>query len=379
MRAPPGALKLYTRKPEEMSEPATELTLDTASLLASEEHEVAIVGRSPWYLAWRRLRRNWVALLSLVVFILIVVACACAPLYARHVAHTGPNTIHATDQITVGGKVRKVIQGGAQYNPKTDTFEIKKVDILGPTWWHAHGRFVLGSDNLGRDVAVRLLYGGMNSLKIGIGSALICTFLAVTLALVGGYFGGWSDWFVSRFFDIIWAFPVLLLAIALGTALSVDGFHHFGVTIEPGSLWIPTAVISFILIPYVGRPVRGQILSLRQKEFIDAAIGQGAGPLRVMFSDLLPNVASTILVFFTLIIATNILTEAGLSFLGAGVRLPNPSWGNLIASGQDQIQTAPWLTLIPGLAIVITVLSLNIFGDGLRDALDPRSKVRIEH
>ncbi len=362
-----------------MSEPATELTLDTPSLLADEEHEVAIVGRSPWYLAWRRLRRNWVALFALVVFILIVIACACAPLYAHHVAHTGPNTIHATDQITVNGKVRKVIQGGAQYDPNTDTFEIKQVDILGPTWWHAHGRFVLGSDNLGRDVAVRLLYGGMNSLTIGIGSALICTFLAVTLALIGGYFGGWPDWFVSRFFDIIWAFPVLLLAIALGTALSVNGFHHAGVKIEPGSLWIPVAVISFILIPYVGRPVRGQVLSLRQKEFIDAAIGQGAGPLRVMFSDLLPNIASTILVFFTLIIATNILTEAGLSFLGAGVRLPNPSWGNLIASGQDQIQTAPWLALIPGLAIVITVLSLNIFGDGLRDALDPRSKVRIEH
>ena len=378
MRAPPGALTLYTRKPEEMSEPATELTLDTPSLLASEEHEVAIVGRSPSYLAWRRLRRNWVALFSLGVFILIVLACASAPLYARHVAHTGPNIVHATDQVRVNGKLRKVISGGAQYDPKTDTFEIKKVDILGPTWWHADGRFVLGADNLGRDEAVRLLYGGMNSLKIGIGSALICTFLAVVLSLVGGYFGGWPDWFVSRFFDIIWAFPVLLLAIALGTALSVNGFHHLGVSIEPGSLWIPTAVISFILIPYVGRPIRGQVLSLRQKEFIDAAIGQGASPLRIMFSDLLPNVASTILVFFTLIIATNILTEAGLSFLGAGVRLPNPSWGNLIASGQDQLQTAPWLALIPGIAIVLTVLSLNIFGDGLRDALDPRSKVRTE-
>ena len=361
-----------------MSEPATELTLDTPSLLASEEHEVAIVGRSPWYLAWRRLRRNWVALVSLGVFILIVLACASAPLYARHVAHTGPNTIHATDQIRVNGKVRKVIQGGAVYNPATDTFEVKSVDILGPTWWHADGRFVLGSDNLGRDEAVRLLYGGMNSLKIGIGSALICTLLAVVLSLVGGYFGGWPDWFVSRFFDVIWAFPVLLLAIALGTALSVNGFHHLGVSIEPGSLWIPTSVIAFILIPYVGRPIRGQVLSLRQKEFIDAAIGQGASPLRVMFSDLLPNVASTILVFFTLIIATNILTEAGLSFLGAGVRLPNPSWGNLIASGQDQLSTAPWLSLIPGIAIVLTVLSLNIFGDGLRDALDPRSKVRID-
>ena len=231
----------------------------------------------------------------------------------------------------------------------------------------------------GRDVAVRLLYGGLNSLKIGIGSALICTFIAVVLALIAGYFGGWIDWIITRGFDLIWAFPVLLLAIALGSALSVNGFHHFGINIQQGSLWIPTLVISVILIPYVGRPLRGQILSLRQKEFVEAAVGQGAGPIRIMFSDLLPNVISTVLVFFTLIIAANILTEAGLSYLGAGVRLPDPSWGNLVSSGQDQIVTAPWLTLVPGLAIVLTVLSLNIFGDGLRDALDPRAKVRIEH
>src|SRR6266513_605855 len=175
-----------------MVEPgATDLTLDTPSLLASEEHEVAIVGRSPSYLAWRRLRRNWVALFSLGVFTLRVLTCASAPLYARHVAQTGPNIVHATDQVRVNGKLRTVISGGAQYDPATDTFEIKKVDILGPTWWHADGRFVLGADNLGRDEAVRLLYGGMNSLKIGIGSALICTFLAIVLALIAGFFRGW--------------------------------------------------------------------------------------------------------------------------------------------------------------------------------------------
>jgi peptide/nickel transport system permease protein len=238
---------------------------------------------------------------------------------------------------------------------------------------------VLGSDALGRDVAVRLLYGGLNSLKIGIGSALICTFLAVLLALMAGFFGGWVDWIITRFFDLIWAFPVLLLAIAIGSALQINGFHHFGINIEPGSLWIPLLVISYVLIPYIGRPLRGQILSLREKEFIEAAVGQGARPWRIMFSDLLPNVASTALVFFTLIIANNILTEAGLSYLGAGVQPPDPSWGNLIASGQDQIHTAPWLAIAPGLAVILTVLSMNIFGDGLRDALDPRAKVRVEH
>jgi peptide/nickel transport system permease protein len=362
-----------------MAEPATELPLDSAAVLAAEEHEVAIVARSPWYLAWRRLRRNYVALAAFAIFVLIVTVCALAPVYAHHIAHTGPNDTHVSGTVEVSGKPKPIIGGGAIYNPKTDTFEVRQVTILGPTWWHAGGRYVLGADNLGRDVAVRMLYGGLNSLKIGIGSALICTFLASVLALLAGYFGGWVDWIITRFFDLIWAFPVFLLAIAIGSALSINGFHHFGIDIETGSLWIPTLVISYVLIPYVGRPIRGQVLSFRQKEFIDAAVGQGAGPLRIMFSDLLPNVASTILVFFTLIVASNILTEAGLSFLGAGVRLPDPSWGNLIASGQDRIQTAPWEALVPGLAIVLTVLSLNIFGDGLRDALDPRAKVRIEH
>jgi peptide/nickel transport system permease protein len=362
-----------------MAEPATDLTFDSAALLASEEHEVTIVGRSPWYLAWRRLRRNYLALASLGVFFLIVIACALAPVYAHHVAHTGPNDVHVGEKVRVDGKLKDVIGGGSFYDVNKGRFVVKAPTYLGPTWWHADGRFVLGTDNLGRDVAVRLLYGGRNSLMIGIGSALICTLVALTLALLAGYYRGSTDWLVSRFFDIIWAFPVLLLAIAISSALSINGFHHFGISIEPGSLWIPTLVISYVLIPYIGRPIRGQILSLREKEFVEAAIGQGAGPLRVMFSDLLPNIASTVLVFFTLIIAANILTEAGLSFLGAGVRLPDPSWGNLIASGQDQIQTAPWLSLIPGIAIVLTVLSLNIFGDGLRDALDPRAKVRIEH
>src|SRR6266540_2835511 len=362
-----------------MAEPATELPLDSAAVLAAEEHEVAIVGRSPWYLAWRRLRRNYVALVALAFFVVIVTACALAPVYARHVAHTGPNDMHVSGTVQVSGKPKQIIGGGAVYDPKTDTFKIEPVTILGPTWWHALGRFVLGADNLGRDVAVRLLYGGFNSLRIGIGSALICTFLASVLALLAGYFGGWIDWIITRFFDLIWAFPVILLAIALGSALSINGFHHFGVNIESGSLWIPTIVISYVLIPYIGRPLRGQILSLREKEFIEAAIAQGATPARIMFAEILPNIASSVLVFFTLIIANNILTEAALSFLGAGVQPPNPSWGTLIAEGQTRLITAPWLTLTPGIAIVLTVLSLNIFGDGLRDALDPRAKIRVEH
>jgi peptide/nickel transport system permease protein len=356
----------------------TEFTLDTAAELAAAEPAAAIRGRSPWYLAWRRLRRNYVAFAFLGLFVIIVVACALAPVYAKHVAHSGPNTNHVTDVVNVDGKPTDVIsQGGAKVvNGK---LTIKSAIPIGPTWFSAGGRFALGADGNGRDEAVRLLYGGRNSLIIGIGSALICVFFAVILALLAGYYGGWVDFTITRFFDLFYAFPVILLGIALGSALAINGFHHFGITIAPGSLWIPTLVISYVLIPYIGRPLRGQILSLREKEFVEASIAQGANPLRIMFSELLPNVASSVLVFFTLIVANNIVFEAALSFLGAGVQDPTPSWGKSISEGQALIVTRPWLTLAPGLLIVLTVLALNVFGDGLRDALDPRAKVKIEH
>lgn len=357
------------------TESSTDFTLDSAAALAAED-QGEIEGKSPWVLAWRRLRRNYVALAFLVLFVLIVVLCLLAGPYADHVAKTGPNSNHLGETFTRDGKQVAVVSKGGF----TDNNEFVAGGIpVGPQLWHAGGRYVFGADNQGRDVAVRLLYGGQNSLKIGIGSAVVCTALALLLALLAGYFGGWVDWLISRAFDLIWAFPVLLLAIALGTALSINGFHHIGINLEAGSLWIPTFVIAFVLIPYVGRPLRGQILSLREKEFIEAATAQGASSFRVMFSELLPNIASSALVLFTLIIASNILTEAGLSFLGAGVQPPNPSWGTLIADGQGRIVTAPWLAIIPGIAIILTVLSLNVFGDGLRDALDPRAKVRVEH
>jgi peptide/nickel transport system permease protein len=276
--------------------------------------------------------------------------------------------------ITVHGKKIPVLPRGGVINGKL----VASVPI-GPQWGAAGGRYVLGADFLGRDIAVRLLYGGRNSLIVGIGSSAIAVFFAVVLALLAGYYGGWIDFVITRFFDLFYAFPVLLLGIALGSALAISGFHHGPINIQSGSLWIPLLVISYVLIPYVGRPLRGQILSLREKEFIEASIAQGASSFRIMFSELLPNIASSVLVFFTLIIANNIVFEAGLSFLGAGVQDPTPSWGKLISQGLQLIVTRPTLALAPGIAIVLTVLSLNIFGDGLRDALDPRAKVRVEH
>jgi peptide/nickel transport system permease protein len=149
--------------------------------------------------------------------------------------------------------------------------------------------------------------------------------------------------------------------------------------IQGGSLWIPTLTIGVVSVVYLARPIRGQVLSLREKEFVEAARAQGAGPLKIMFSELLPNLASTILVFFPLLVANAILLEAALSFLGAGVQPPEPSWGTMLSDGVVLLSTSPHLTIVPGLMLVLTVLALNVFGDGVRDALDPRAKVRLEH
>jgi peptide/nickel transport system permease protein len=316
----------------------------------------------PWRLGLRRLRRNKVAVFFGFVFVLLVVACLAAPLWAEHVAHTGPDENHLTDTVVVDGQERNVVS-------------LDGIPI-GPTW---QGEFFLGADKNGRDVMVRLLYGGRNSLVIGITAALMTTLLSILLGLLAGYAGGKTDSAISGLLDVIWSFPVLLLGVALGVALALGGLQLGPITISGDSLLIPIFVIGLVYIPYMARPVRGQVLALREKEFVEAARAQGAGPLRIMFGEVLPNLASTILVFFTLLIANAILLEAALSFLGAGVRPPNPSWGTMIDEGVERIATAPHLTIVPGLMLVLTVLSLNVLGDGVRDALDPRAKVRLEH
>ncbi len=356
-----------------------EFTLDTAAQLAAEEGGARIEGRSPWVLAGRRLRRNYAALFFLALFLLVVVCCLLAPVYVSQVSHLGPTFTNSGGTVVEHGKTIRVIsKGGTTIVNGQPVIHFGGIPI-GPQWGAAGGKYILGSDELGRDVATRLLYGGRNSLFIGVTSAAICTILSVILALLSGYFGGIVDWIISRFFDLIWAFPVVLLGIALGTALSINGFHHWIINISGGSLWIPIAVIAFVFIPYIGRPLRGQVLALRNREFVEAATAQGAGPIRIMFTELLPNLASSVLVLFTLIIANAILTEVALSYLGAGVQIPNPSWGTMIEEGSSLLSTAPAISLFPGIAIALTVLAINVFGDGLRDALDPRAKIRIEH
>ncbi len=225
---------------------------------------------------------------------------------------------------------------------------------------------------------VRLLYGGRASLFIGVFSAIITTILAVFFGLLSGYYGGITDTIISRAMDVIWSFPVVLLGIALGIALAVGGLVIGPLHLKSSSLWIPTLIIAVVYTPYMARPLRGEILALREKEFIEAAIAQGASAWRIMFVELLPNLLSTIIVFFTLNIANNMLLEATLSYLGAGVQPPSSSWGTMVSEGFEALYSEPILAIIPGMAILLTVLSINIFGDGLRDALDPKSKIRFE-
>jgi len=322
-------------------------------------------GDSPWRLALRRLRRNRVALGFLGLFVLIVVFVLAAPLWADNIAETGPNKTHTLQKIEVDGEKRDVV------NPEGKP--------IGPVWFGAGGKFFLGADSrLGRDEMVRLMYGGRTSLFIGIVSALLTTLLATLLGLLSGYYRGWTDTTISRAMDVVWAFPVLLLAIALGLVLAVGGLQIGPLHLSGGSIWIPILIIGFVSTPYMARPLRGEVLALREKEFVEAAVAQGAGSLRIMLAELLPNLWSTIIVFFTLNIAANMLLESALSFLGVGVQAPNASWGTMIATGNNLISSAPLLTIIPGTMILLTVLSLNVFGDGLRDALDPKSKVRFE-
>jgi peptide/nickel transport system permease protein len=319
----------------------------------------------PWRQALRRLRRNRVALAFLGLFVAIVLFVLAAPLWADHVAHTGPNSTHTLEKVTVDGEKREVVTPEGQ--------------PIGPQWFGAGGKFFLGADSrLGRDEMVRLMYGGRISLFIGITSALITTLLATFLGLLAGYYRGWPDSLISRAMDVLWAFPILLLAIALGVALAVGGLKIGPLELSSGSIWIPILIIGFVSTPYMARPLRGEVLSLREKEFVEAAASQGAGSLRIMFGELLPNLWSTVIVFFTLNIASNMLLESALSYLNVGVQPPNSSWGTMIATGNDLITSAPLLTIIPGTMILLTVLSLNVFGDGLRDALDPKSKVRLE-
>ena len=295
-----------------------------------------------------------------VLFGLILVAVLAAPLYASEIAGTTPSANHLTERTVIDGK-------------PTDIVSLEGIPI-GPTW---HGRYLIGADENGRDLAVRLLYGARTTLLIGAGAVLLTLLLAIPLGLAAGYFGGRTDALVSRLLDLLWSFPALLLGVLMSTAISLSGATIGPLEISAGSKLIPVVVIGLVYVPYMTRPLRGQVMALRSQPFIEAARAGGLRPASVMVSELLPHLWSTIIVVSTLLFVNAVVLEAALSFLGAGVNPPEPSLGVLIAAGLNDAVLSPHLLLAPSIALVAVVLSLSGLAEGLRRALDPRGALNL--
>jgi peptide/nickel transport system permease protein len=293
--------------------------------------EGAIQGRSPWQLAWARLRRDRVAIACIAIITLITLIALAAPLFVYLTGH-GPNEEFATTGLSPEGLPQ------------------------GPS-----GAFLFGTDDLGRDVLVRVIYGARLSLLAGVVASTAAVALGVLVGIIGGYFGGLVDTLLARLMDVVLSFPFLLFAIAL---VSIIG---------PG-LWISILVIAFFSWASVGRVVRGQTISLREREFVEAARSLGAGDLRIMFVDILPNLIAQVIVYLTLLIPGAVVFEASLSFLGLGVVPPTATWGNMLASSLAYYRVAWWFVLFPGAALLITTLAFNLLGDSVRDAFDPRGE-----
>jgi peptide/nickel transport system permease protein len=308
--------------------------------------EKAIAGRSLRQIAWRRLKKDKVALGGACVVIFLILIAILAPLLTKWFGHPIDEFHNETLDPTFG--TPKGAFGGISTE------------------------FLFGVEpDSGRDIFSRVLYGAQTSLTVAFLSALVSTILGVIFGLAAGFLGGWVDATISRVMDFLLAFPQLLFSIAL---VSVLPYQMLGLNARWSRVAVLVCVIGFFGWPYIGRIVRGQTLSLREREFVEAARSMGARSPRILMRELLPNLAAPILVYTTLIIPTNILTEAALSFLGVGIPPPNPSWGGMLSSAVPVYQIDPMFMIIPGTLIFITVLAFNLFGDGLRDALDPKAR-----
>ncbi len=322
-------------------------------------------GAGPWQRAWRILKHDKPTVAAAVLLLLIVLSSLAAPLYADYVSGTDPFRSNLSGKIKIDGKRVKIMQAS------TEGLGLG-VTPIGPTW-SAH--YLLGADTQGRDVAARLLYGGRNSLLIASSATAICLVFAALIGICAGFFGGATDMVLSRLLDILWAFPVYLLAISLSIVLISKGIVLGPIEITADSLLLPIGIICIIYVPYVARPVRGRVLALKNSEFVLAATGLGIPAWRILWKDILPNVSTMLIVFIPLMMALNIVTESSLSFLSIGVQAPDASWGTIIQDGQTLLYSRPIVALAPGIAIALTVLALNVVGDAIRDALDPRTKI----
>jgi ABC-type dipeptide/oligopeptide/nickel transport system permease subunit len=299
-----------------------------------------VPGRTPWRLFRERFVEDRVALVALAFIVLEILAAVFAPLIVRAVGHP-PN---------------------AQYP-----------NALDPQFGTPTGpsrTFLFGVDSVGEDVFSRVLYGARVSLEVALVATALAVVIGTVLGMVAGYYRGAADTLISRVIDVTLAFPVLLLALGIASACSL-GNGCAGGLVQPGKT---TVIVAIVVInwTYIGRIIRGQVLSLREKEFVEAARSLGASDRTILFRELLPNLVAPIVVYTTLVIPQNILLEAALSYLGVGINPPQASWGEMIAEATPIFNTAWWYFAFPGAALLLTVLAFNLVGDGVRDALDPR-------
>jgi peptide/nickel transport system permease protein len=320
--------------PSGAESPASGAESRSAQLAGQDRAPLAegqVEGRSVWALAWRRLRRDRVAMVSLGVICLIVLVAVFAPVFAAITGHP-PNQQYRDTGLTPDGL------------PTPPSHE-----------------FWLGTDDLGRDILVRIAYGARISLLVGVVATGLTVVVGVVVGIVAGFFGGWVDAVLARLVDVVLSVPFLLLAIAL-------------VSITGPSLTVTIFVIGFFSWASVARIVRGQVLSIREREYVDAARALGARPTRIMFVEILPNVMAPIIVYATLLVPVVIVTQATLAFLGLGLPPPTADWGGMLNDAQGYYTTSWWFLAFPGAALLLTTLAFNLFGDGVRDAFDPRSE-----
>lgn len=308
---------------------------------------------SPRELATRRLKENTVFKVALVTFVVMVVMCMSAPFFAANWAGRGAYEQNLSGNVDIGkGKEAVDLHGVPNIGPGLRT------------------QYTFGSDHLGRDVFIRVLEGGRVSLTIAFGATMIVMILGTLMGTAAGFYKGRLDQVISRYFDFMLAFPSLLLMIALSTALATrEGWWIF----TRGSIGLPIVVIGFTGMSTLGRIIRSQAYGLAEREYVEAARALGATNGRIMLQHMLPSLLPTLVTWAGLLLGTVLLAEAGLSFLGVGVLPPIPSWGNIIADGRNFYSTAWWVSFFPGLFIALTVLSLNLIGQALEEALDPKA------
>jgi peptide/nickel transport system permease protein len=316
--------------------------VDVTTVEAAAATDLAVVGYSPRELFWLRFKRDKAAIAGgIVIIVLILLAIFGGPLAERISGHP-PNE---------------------PYSNMTDDFGIPK----GP-----NADFWFGADSAGRDLFVRTMYGARTSLLVGIVASGLAVLIGTTIGLTAGYFGKWADTTLSRGADVMLAIPYLLISIGIVAACSTTKEGCLHGLIQPG-LTIVILVIVLFSWPYTARVIRGNTLSLKQKEFVEASRSVGAGNVRIIGGDLLPNLVAPIIVLATLLIPQNILFEAALSYLGLGVPPDQASWGQILADASGLYDVAWWLMVFPGAFLVVTTLAFNLLGDGLRDALDVRT------